>query len=958
MINNKDNLGNELSKEQIEYFKDTKIVDKNNNLLVVYHGSPTPTFNEFNPRDAKSQFGKYKFGDVNVNYFTTDRKSASTYTEFGYDDGTLFECYINIVNPYIVDNKSEAEIKSHLNIKDDRLREQQIKLFDRIFNKWQGKILDYSDYRFNELNNDLHKLNLELRPSDQYEEGTDPMDIDYFDLWNLGRNSFMGAEHILEYQYATDELFDDDMYDQLRDDIIGDDPNDYFFSTDDVVRYVLSLDENYDGIIIKDIHDSKDMFSDITTDIITLGSPNQIKSISNKNPSSSNRIDETLIPYISDRYLLWKGQEYSKEPKTDKIRLYHQTMKDNIPSIIKNGIQGKFKRWYDNPGGNVIWASSEQPQDWSDWNYGNCVFELDLPKDFDMRKVNSSDYNIYQDIEPKYINALYLQSPYVEPIMKDFQNTLDIQKSMDRFRNGELKEGIDDLDFDPDELAQLIDIYELEEPKLIDIEEPEKEEPKEINKNSFWYKSMLDTIEQSRKYRRGVTFKLSDDDKEYLEKEFKDFSFKVVDLKDVIKINHLDDQNSGTFSRRQDMWGEEPELYWYSKDKDTNLNSPIRLRSNLKVIDGNHRLWALYNMGYSKAEVLVYDPDKLNEALLLEVSRRDLITKSKRGKEYSKNNQALGKNRWERKKWSRVANSTREFNSIDMNTFFKKDILIVNVPVNGETNNYIVKIKFSGVLKEIQKNVQANNNKLDYRTISQSLSRVFNNGDVYCNCNCPDWKFRMAHWSTVQGYNSGKPENRPNRFTWTNSNDDMGGICKHASLVLSNLSWMMKVASVINNYIHYAETYMQRQFADIIFPKIYGVKYPDALQLGMFDRQYLKHSKGVIDAINEFGGTRGRFKKKKPTEPTNPNEVEVRTSPKQISIFDKQDDEEQEEIVDEQGNKGFRQYSIFDYGIGSSEKDYEVEEKPKGFKPKREQPKIQNKGFKKLSLFDDEESEE
>ena len=792
MINSKDNLGNELSKEQIEYFKNTKIVDKNNNLLVVYHGSPTPNFKEFNPKDNKSQFGKYKFGDHNVNYFTTDKRSAASYTEFGYDDGTLFECYINIVNPYIVDNKSEAEIKSHLNIKDDRLRQQQINLFDRIFNKWKGKILDYSDYRFNELNNDLHKLNLELRPSDQYEEDTDPMDIEYFDLWNLGRNSFIGAEHILEYQYSTDELFDDDMYDQLKEDIIGEDPNDYYFSTDDIVRFVLSLDENYDGIIIKDIHDSKDMFSDITTDIITLSSPNQIKSISNKNPSSSNRIDETLIPYISDRYLLWKGPEYSKEPKTDKIRLYHQTMKDNIPSIIKNGLQGKFKRWYDNPGGNVIWASSDQPTDSSHWNYGNCVFELDLPKDFDMRMVNSSDYNIYEDIPVEYINALYLKTPYVPFIMQDFQNTLDIDKSIDnydKYRKGELKEN-------------------------------------------------------------------------------------------------------------------------------------------------------------------------LNEQLLLEVSRRDLINKSKKGKDYSKKNQALGRNRWERKKWSRVANSTREFNSIDMNTFFKKDILIVNVPVNGETDNYIVKIKFEGVLKEIQKNVQANNNKLDYRTISQSLSRVFNGGDVYCNCSCPDWKFRMAHWSTVQGYNSGKPEDRPNRFTWTNSNDDMGGICKHASLVLSNLSWMMKVASVINNYIHYAETYMQRQFADIIFPKIYGVKYPDALQLGMFDRQYLKHSKGVIDAINEFGGTRCRFKKKKPTEPTNPNEVEVRTSPKQISIFDKQDDEEQEEIVDEQGNKGFRQYSIFDYGIGSSEKDYEVEEKPKGFKPKREQPKIQNKGFKKLSLFDDEESEE
>ena len=63
MINNKDNLGNELTKEQIEYFKDTKIVDKNNNLLVCYHGSPTPNFKEFDPRNQKSQFGKYKFGD-------------------------------------------------------------------------------------------------------------------------------------------------------------------------------------------------------------------------------------------------------------------------------------------------------------------------------------------------------------------------------------------------------------------------------------------------------------------------------------------------------------------------------------------------------------------------------------------------------------------------------------------------------------------------------------------------------------------------------------------------------------------------------------------------------------------------------------------------------------------------------------------------------------------------------
>ena len=238
MIKNTDSLGNTLTQEQIEYFKNSKIVNSNGNLLVCYHGSPNAGFKEFNPKDNKSQFGKYKFGDHNVNYFTTDRNSAASYTEFGYDDGTIYECYINIVNPFIVDNKSEADIKTHLNIKDDRLRKRELDLFEKIFDKWKGVIMDASDFRLNELNRDLKKLNYELRPSEEYEKGTDPMDMEYFDLWYLGKNSFAGAESIVEYQYSTDELFSDDMYEELKSTIVGDTPEDYSFSTDDIVRYV------------------------------------------------------------------------------------------------------------------------------------------------------------------------------------------------------------------------------------------------------------------------------------------------------------------------------------------------------------------------------------------------------------------------------------------------------------------------------------------------------------------------------------------------------------------------------------------------------------------------------------------------------------------------------------------------------------------------------------------------
>ena len=321
----------------------------------------------------------------------------------------------------------------------------------------------------------------------------------------------------------------------------------------------------------------------------------------------------------------------------------------------------------------------------------------------------------------------------------------------------------------------------------------------------------------------------------------------------------------------------------------------------------------------------------LNEDLLLEKSRNELIRKSQQGANY-KTDQSKGKNRWERKKYSKVANFVREFNSIDMNTFFKKDILNIIIPVHGETDDYKVKIKFNGVLDELRRIVKANNNVLDYKSIMQSLTRTFNAKDVYVWCSCPDHKYRFDYWCTIQDYNSGKPQLEPTDET--NPGDSLGAACKHVNLVLSNLFWLMKVASVINNYIHFAEENMQRQFAEIIFPKVYGVPYPRAVQIGLFDRMYLKHSKGVIDAINAKSGKKGYFQKK---------EVP-------------QEEPEQEIKVD----KPFKQPSIFN-------KEFEVEEKPNTeiqikepveqpkFAPNvKEQPKFTSKP-KQLTIFDDEE---
>ena len=81
------------------------------NLLVVFHGTPKAIFNEFNPKETEG----FKFDKNNVNYFTTnknvaysysgthdiiDRKSISPKGEAG-----IYALYINIEHPLIIDAK-------------------------------------------------------------------------------------------------------------------------------------------------------------------------------------------------------------------------------------------------------------------------------------------------------------------------------------------------------------------------------------------------------------------------------------------------------------------------------------------------------------------------------------------------------------------------------------------------------------------------------------------------------------------------------------------------------------------------------------------------------------------------------------------------------------------------------------------------------------------------------------
>jgi hypothetical protein len=247
--------------------------------------------------------------------------------------------------------------------------------------------------------------------------------------------------------------------------------------------------------------------------------------------------------------------------------------------------------------------------------------------------------------------------------------------------------------------------------------------------------------------------------------------------------------------------------------------------------------------------------------LITEATRAQLIAQSRNVGKYK--DTSRGATRMERKKYSKIANAVKCYNEINMNLLFKQDILQVNIPVVGENDEYVVTIKLEGVVGEIHKNIKNNNNKLEYRTIIQALTKAFNTTDVYIKCTCPDAKYRFAHWNILKNVSVDDTAHDPGPGKGiANPNDDKGRGCKHMLLVLANGDWMMKVASVINNYCHFLSEKKPEAFLKLVFPKLYGVPADEADQNGIVeDNEDLETGKDLIDIINEWARTRGQYKK-------------------------------------------------------------------------------------------------
>jgi hypothetical protein len=278
----------------------------------------------------------------------------------------------------------------------------------------------------------------------------------------------------------------------------------------------------------------------------------------------------------------------------------------------------------------------------------------------------------------------------------------------------------------------------------------------------------------------------------------------------------------------------------------------------------------------------------------MEANRTTLIAQSRNAGEYK--NKERGKNRFDRKKYSKIANAVKAYNEINMNSLFKQDILLVNIPVVGENDEYTVTIKVEGVVAEIQKNIKNSGNKLEYRTIIQALTKIFNTSDVYVKCSCPDAKYRFAHWNIVHNVSVDDSASDPGPGKGiANPDDDKGRGCKHMLLVLANGDWMMKVASVINNYCHFLSEKKPEAFLKLVFPKLYGVPADEAVEHDIVESEKdLETGKDLIDIINDWAKNRGKFKKGSNINPVYADRLSAEQKKKAEEPASEKDTEEEE----------------------------------------------------------------
>ena len=272
---NKDNKGRTLTKEQQEYFKDSKVRDENGSLIEVYHRTYKGGFTKFNSK---------------VNFFTNDPNA-----DFYGDD--KYNVYLNIKNPLIIEGNGKNY--NSLEFNEDGVKQYKTTTIENAINNMDK--ITKSDVvaiaKAIDSNNSLEDY------IDEFNSSKEALDS-VVDAYTEG-----GTLEDFVKQYGSLNIYIDNGKIKTKN----------VTTTRDITEYAKK--KGYDGVIFKNIQDKTNGVADVYA---TLESPNQIKNVDNTNPTDNPDIrysqeNKTWKEHLEENYEATGTRTYMPDHTTDDV---------------------------------------------------------------------------------------------------------------------------------------------------------------------------------------------------------------------------------------------------------------------------------------------------------------------------------------------------------------------------------------------------------------------------------------------------------------------------------------------------------------------------------------------------------------------------------------------------------------------------------------------------------------
>ena len=224
-----DNSGNQLSKEQQEYFKNSKVTDESGNLIEVYHTTTdyTNQFNEFNPVGTPG----YRYGDTAVNFYTDSKDMSSSY---GY----------NSISPSTTRIETMEDVNKVLG---DRYRVEEKDGKYELYDNYEEKIVDnYNKFikLFNKEQQDILTRTFNKSRSDLLNE----LSKEEFEFYDRTRRLFQNMLYVQDFSgilyNKVNRTFDEVIADYLENGKVS--PYKTFNNQNDLFRNVTSATSPYE----------------------------------------------------------------------------------------------------------------------------------------------------------------------------------------------------------------------------------------------------------------------------------------------------------------------------------------------------------------------------------------------------------------------------------------------------------------------------------------------------------------------------------------------------------------------------------------------------------------------------------------------------------------------------------------------------------------------------------------